>query len=61
MTSPTPEIWCFGEFELDLGAYELRRGNLPLKLARQQMDQCEHRGCGTIRHPWTPQAPAQLR
>jgi hypothetical protein len=25
------------------------------------MDQCEHRGCGTIRHPWTPQAPAQLR
>src|SRR5262245_8458703 len=38
MTSPRRETLCFGEFELDVGAYELRRGGRPLKLTRQQMD-----------------------
>lgn len=38
MTAPIRETFCFGDFELDLGAYELRRGGVPLKLGRQHMD-----------------------
>ena len=38
MTVAVRETFSFGEFELDLGAYELRRGGSPVKLGRQQMD-----------------------
>ena len=32
------EVLRFGEFELDVGAYELRRGRAPVRLERQPMD-----------------------
>src|SRR3982751_3967377 len=32
------EIFCFGDFELDLTAYELRRKGRRVKLGRQPMD-----------------------
>ena len=32
------EILRFGDFELDVGAYELRRGSAPVRLERQPMD-----------------------
>ena len=39
MTSPVaPVVFRFGEFELDLGAYELRRQGRRVKLGRQPMD-----------------------
>jgi DNA-binding winged helix-turn-helix (wHTH) protein len=38
MTVPIRETFCFGDSELDLGAYELHRAGLPLKLGLQQMD-----------------------
>jgi TolB-like protein/DNA-binding winged helix-turn-helix (wHTH) protein/Flp pilus assembly protein TadD len=39
VTSPvTPVVVRFGEFELDLGAYELRRQGRRVKLGRQPMD-----------------------
>ena len=38
MAVPIRETVCFGQFELDLGAYELRRGGLSLKVSRQQME-----------------------
>ena len=34
----SPEIYRFGEFELDVAAYELRRLGRPVKLGRQPMD-----------------------
>jgi DNA-binding winged helix-turn-helix (wHTH) protein len=37
-TSPRPRKYRFGEFELDVAAYELRRGAERLRLARQPMD-----------------------
>ena len=39
MTSPVaPVVFRFGEFELDLGAYELRRQGRRVKLGKQPMD-----------------------
>jgi TolB-like protein/DNA-binding winged helix-turn-helix (wHTH) protein/Flp pilus assembly protein TadD len=38
MTAAIRETVSFGEFKLDPGAYELRRGGLPLKISRQQME-----------------------
>ena len=38
MAVPIRETVCLGEFELDLGAYELRRCGLSLKVSRQQME-----------------------
>src|SRR6476469_2006714 len=39
MSITTPaEILCFGDFELDRSAYELRRKGRRVKLGRQQMD-----------------------
>ena len=39
MTSPVAPVVCrFGEFELDLGAYELRRQGRRVKLGKQPMD-----------------------
>ena len=39
MTSPVaPVVFRFGDFELDLGAYELRRRGRRVKLGRQPMD-----------------------
>ena len=37
-TPPPAEILCFGEFELDRSAYELRRKGRRVKLGRQPMD-----------------------
>ena len=37
-TSVSREIFRFGDFELDVAAYELRRHGRPVKLGRQQMD-----------------------
>ena len=37
-TPPPAEILCFGEFELDRSAYELRRNGRRVKLGRQPMD-----------------------
>jgi DNA-binding winged helix-turn-helix (wHTH) protein len=34
----SPETFRFGDFELDVGAYELRRLGRPVKLGRQPMD-----------------------
>lgn len=34
----SPSTFRFGEFELDISAYELRRGGLPVHLERQPMD-----------------------
>ena len=39
MQSPGPrEIFRFGDFELDVAAYELRRNGRAVKLGRQPMD-----------------------
>jgi TolB-like protein/DNA-binding winged helix-turn-helix (wHTH) protein/Flp pilus assembly protein TadD len=38
VTPGQPEIFCFGEFALDLTAYELRRKDRRVKLGRQPMD-----------------------
>src|SRR6186997_3138588 len=38
MTSPAGDLFRFGDFELDLGAYELRRAGEPVRLEQQPMD-----------------------
>src|SRR4249920_2056879 len=35
---PSPETFRFGDFELDVAAYELRRLGRPIKLGRQPME-----------------------
>jgi DNA-binding winged helix-turn-helix (wHTH) protein len=37
-TAKPPEKFQFGDFELDTGAYELRREGKPIRLERQPMD-----------------------
>ena len=37
-TNPAPATYRFGEFEVDLAAYELRRGGNRIRLTRQPMD-----------------------
>ena len=34
----SPDTFRFGDFELDVGAYELRRNGRPVRIERQPMD-----------------------
>jgi DNA-binding winged helix-turn-helix (wHTH) protein len=34
----SPDTFRFGDFELDVGAYELRRNGSPVRIERQPMD-----------------------
>ncbi|AMY09334.1 Transcriptional regulator HilA [Luteitalea pratensis] len=38
LTSDSPDIYRFGDYELDVGAYELRRHGRPVRIERQPMD-----------------------
>jgi TolB-like protein/DNA-binding winged helix-turn-helix (wHTH) protein/Tfp pilus assembly protein PilF len=38
MSTPNPETFRFGDFELDVAGYELRGGGRPIRLERQPMD-----------------------